>query len=119
MLAVGEDAHADAPALMGLLQVVVQLADVVGVGVHAAGGTDSALELDEGVEGGEVDGAARALGRGIFLDHVVASDKAGGDEEVANGGGDVRLRLVVFVTAQNLGGGGPDGGVVVVYVWQH
>ena len=56
VLAVGEDAHADAPALVGLLQVVVELVDVVGVGIEAAVGADSALELDEGVEASEVDG---------------------------------------------------------------
>ena len=119
VLAVGEDAHTDAPAPVGLLEVVVELVDVVGVGFEAAVGADSALELDEGVEGGEVDGAAGTESRGVFFDHVVGSDKAGGNEEVADGGGDVRLRFVVFVASKNLGGGVPDVGVVVVYVWRH
>ena len=107
VLAVGEDALAKFAVSVGLLEVVVELVDVVGVGFEAAAGADSALELDEGVEGGEVDGAAGALGRGVLLDYLVGSDQAGGDEEVADGAGDVRLRFVVFVAAENLGGGVP------------
>ena len=95
------------PAPVGLLEVVVELVDVVGVGFEAAAGADSALELDEGIEGGEVYGAAGILGRGVLLDYLVGSDQAGGDEEVADGAGDVCLRFVTFVASEDLGGGVP------------
>jgi len=41
-----------------VLEIVVELAEVGGVGVEAALGADASLELDEGVQGGQVNGAA-------------------------------------------------------------
>ena len=75
VLAVREDAHADAALLVGLLQVVVELVHVVGV--EAARRADATLELDEGVEGRQVHGATRAQGRGILLDDFIGSGQAG------------------------------------------
>ena len=119
MPAVGQDAHADAALFLGLGQVVVELVDVVGVGVEAAGGADPALGLDEGVEGGEVDGAAGALRGRVLLDDLVAPGQAGGDEEVAHGAGDVGLGFAEVVPPEELCGGLLAGGVVVVQVVSH
>ena len=119
VLAVGEDAHADAAVFLGLGEVVVDLVDVFGVGVEAAGGADRAFELDEGVEGGEVDGAAGALGRWVFFDDVLGFYEAGYGEEVADGGGDVGLGLAFVVAAQDFGCGSLAAGVVWVDVEGH
>ena len=114
--AVGQDAHADAALPLRLGQVVVELLYVLGVGVEAAGGAYPALGLDEGVEGGQVDGAAGALGGRVLLDDLIAPGEAGGDEEIADGAGDVRLGLAQVVAPQHLGGGRGACGVVVVQV---
>ena len=55
MFAVGQDSHSHPALLGGLGQVVVDLLDVSGVGLSGAGGAQPALELHEGVQGGEVD----------------------------------------------------------------
>ena len=77
VLAVGEDAHPDAALPVGLLQVFVELVHVVGVGIEAPGGADATLELDEGVEGRQVDGAARAQGGRVLFDDFIGSGQAG------------------------------------------
>ena len=59
--------HADAAVLLRLSEVVVELVDVLGVWIEAAGCADASLEFDEGVEGCEVDGAAGSPGRAGFL----------------------------------------------------
>ena len=65
--AVGEDADADAAAgRLRLGQVIVQLLDVLRIRLETAGGTDAALELHKGVEGGEVDGLTAEILGGRF-----------------------------------------------------
>ena len=117
MLAVGKDAHADAALPLGLLQVVVELPDVLGVGLEAGGGADPALDLYEGIEGGEVDGAVGAQRGRVLLVDLVAVDEAGADQEVAHGGGDVGLELAGVVPTEYLRGGLGAGGVVGVDVY--
>ena len=95
------------------------MVDVFGVGVEAAGGADAALELDEGVEGGEVDGAAAAQGGWVFFDDVLGFYEAGDGEEVTDGGGDVGLGLAFVVASQDFGCGGFAVGVVGVDVEGH
>ena len=119
MPAVGQDAHADSALLFGLREVVVELFDVLRVGVESAGGADPALELDEGVESGEVHGAARTLGGRVLLDDLAWRCQSGGDQEVADGAGDVRFGLGVVVPPEYLGGRVGVAGVVVVYVDRH
>ena len=104
---------------MRRLQVVVELADVLGVGVEAAGGADPALELDEGVEGGEVDGAAGAQGGRVFFVDFLVLHQAGGGQEVPHGGGDVGLGLAVVVPPEDFGGGRLVFGVAGVDVGRH
>ena len=119
---VGQDAHAHAALLFRLFrlrQVVVELVDVLGVGVEAAGGADPAFELDECVEGGEVYGAARALGGRVFLFYFVGFDEAGHSQEVANRGGDVGLGRADVVAPQDLGGCFFVPGIVYVDVHRH
>ena len=116
-LAVGEDAHTDALAGgAGLFQVVVQLGDMGRVGGAAGGGADAALEFNEGVQGGEVHGLAAAVGGRVFLHDGVALRQAGKHQEVADGGGDVGLRLIVIVAGQDGAGGGVAGGAGVQVV---
>ena len=96
--AVREDAGSDAFAGgLGKLQVVVQLFNVGRVGVETAGGADAPFELDKGIQSGEVNGATGVVGRRVFLDDLFAFNQAGQDEEVADGGGDVGLRLKIIV----------------------
>ena len=119
MPAVGQDAHRGRGPLLGLGQVVVELLHIRGVGVKAAGRANPALGLDEGVEGGQVDGAAGALRGRVLLDDLIAPGEAGGDEEVAHGAGDVRLGFAEVVPPEELGGGLLARGVVVVQVLRH
>ena len=114
--AVREDAHAHAALLLRLLQVVVELLDVLSVRVEAPRGADPALELDKGVEGGQVDGTAGALRGWVLLDDVITPDESCHDEEISDRAGDVRLGLASVVPSQNLGGSLSVTGVVVVYL---
>ena len=116
VLAVGEDAHAYAVLFLRLREVVVELVDVLGVGVEAARGADPALELDERVEGGEVHGAARAFGRRVFLDYLLVLYEAGDGQEVADRAGDVGFGLADVVPPQNLGCGLLGIGIVWIDV---
>ena len=84
-----------------------------------AGGADAALEFDEGVEGGEVDGAAGALGGWVFFDYFVGFGEVGGYQEVTDGGGDVGFGFAVVVSAEDFGGGRLVFGVVCVDVDGH
>ena len=119
VLAVGQDAHAHAAFLFRLRQVIVELLDVPGIGVEAAGGTDPAFELDERVEGGEVHGAAGTFGRRVFLDDLLVFHEAGDGQEVAHRGGDVGLGLALVVAAQDFGCGLLVPGIVCVDVQRH
>ncbi len=119
VLAVGEDAHAHAALLFRLRQVIVELVDVLGVGVEAARGADPALELDERVEGGEVHGAARTLGGRVFLDYLLVLYEAGEGQEIADRAGDVGLGLALVVAAENLGCGLLGIGIVWINVQRH
>ena len=116
---VGQDAHAHAALLFGLRQVIVELVDVPGVGVEAACGADPSLELDEGVEGGEVHGAARTLGGWVFLVYLLVFHEAGDGQEVADRGGDVGFGRADVVPAENLGCGVLGIGIVCVDVHRH
>ena len=123
-LAVGEHAHTDALAGgFGLLQVAVQLGDIFGVGGAAvaggAGSSDAPLELDEGVQGGEVHGLAAGAGGRVFLDDGVGMGQAGEGEEVADGAGDVGFGGEVVVAGEDGPGGGLVAGVVDVQVRGH
>ena len=106
MLAVGEDAHPDARARrLRLRQIVVQLQHIVGAGLEGTGGTHAALELDEGVESREVDGAAGPLGGWSFLDNLVAIGQPGEYQKVAHGAGDVGFGLSGVMPPQDLASG--------------
>ena len=76
--AVGEDAHANPALRRRLGQVVVKLPDVLWIGVDASRGPDPAFELDEGVEGGKVYGAARTFCRRVLLNDLIGPDEARG-----------------------------------------
>ena len=117
--AVGEDAHADPSLRRRLRQVVVQLPHVIGVGFAAGGGADAPLELDEGVQGGQVNGAPAAVRGRVLLDHLLGLGQAGADQEIADGRGDVGLRLVALVPFQDGGGGAGKLWVVDVQVRGH
>ena len=100
--AVGEDAGADAFAgRFGQLQVVVQLLNVGRVGVETAGGADAPLELNESIQSGEVNGAAGAVGRRVFLDDFVALRQPGQDEKIPHRRSNVGLHLKIIVPPQN------------------
>ena len=102
ILAIGENARAHALAVgFGDLQVVIQLPHVGGIGIEAAGGSDALLELDEGVQRGEINGASTAGGWRILLDDLLAAGQPRDDEEIAHGGGDVRLGFTVVVPVQD------------------
>ena len=116
---VGQDAHAHAALLFRLRQVVVELLDVLGVGVEAARGADPALELDERVEGGKVHGAARTLGGRVFFVYLLVLHEAGDGQEVADRAGDVGLGLAFVVAAENLGCGLLVPGIVWIDVQGH
>ena len=119
VLAVGQDAHAHAALLLRLRQIIVELVDVLGVGVEAARGADPSLELDERVEGGEVHGAARTLGGWVFLVYLLVFHEAGDGEEIADRAGDVGLGLALVVAAGDLGCGVLVPGIVCVDVHRH
>ena len=74
VLAVCEDSHSHSALFFRLLQVLVQLSDVVGVGVKASCCSDPALEFHKCVEGSQVYGATGTLGRRILLDYVARPD---------------------------------------------
>ena len=119
VLAVGQDAHAHAALFFQLRQVVVELLDVLGVGVEAAGGADPAFELDERVEGGEVHGAARTLGGRVFLDYLLVFHEAGDGQEIADRAGDVGLGLALVVAPQDFGCGLLVPGIVRIDMHRH
>ena len=120
ILAVGQHAHADALAgLLGFGEVVVQLPDVFRVGVESADGSQPALDFDEGVQGGEVNGAAGTLRRRVFLHNLLSLGQAGVGEEVAYGAGDVGLVLAGIVPVQDGGGSERVLGVVGVEMNRH
>ena len=104
---------------VGLFQVDVQLIDVGGIRVEAAGGSDSPLHLNEGVECDDVNGLGRSAGGRMFLVNLVGLDESRDQEEVADGARDVRLRLMEIVPAEQLGGGLPVARVVYVQVCSH
>ena len=116
---VGEDAHAHPPLRRRLRQVVVQLPHVIGVGFAAGGGADPPLELDEGVQRGQVNGAPAAIRGRVLLDHLLRLGQAGEDQEIANGGGDVGLGIVALVPFQDGGGSAGKLWVVDVQVRSH
>ena len=95
--AVREDTHPHPALRPRLLQVVVELLDVLGVGVEASRGPDSALELYERVEGSEVHCAARAMRGRVLLNDLIAPYQPCGDEEIAHCAGDIRLGLAIVV----------------------
>ena len=100
--AIGEHAHPHAVVPRGLVQVVVQLPDVLGVGVAARRRADAPLHLDEGVQRRQVHRPARPFGGRILLDDLLARGQSGRDEEVPHRAGDVGLRLEVVVPPQHL-----------------
>ena len=100
--AVGEHAHPHAVVPRGLVQVVVQLPDVLGVGVAARRRADAPLHLDERVQRRQVHRPARPFGGRILLDDLLARGQSGRDEEVPHRAGDVGLRLEVVVPPQHL-----------------
>ena len=78
---------------------------MAGVGGAAGGGADAAFEFNEGIQGGKVHGLAAAVGGRVFLHDGIAVGQAGKHQEVAHGGGDVGLRLIVIVAGQDGAGG--------------
>ena len=120
VLAVGEYAGAQTLAgRPGLGQVIVQLPDVNWVGVQAAGGADPPLCFNEGVQRGQVHGAAGNVRRRIFLVDFVAPGQAGEDEKVPHRTGDVGLRLAVIMPPQYFRRTGGILRVVIVKVCGH
>ena len=86
-------------------EVVVYLLHIHGVGVEAClHVADPALDLDECVQRGQVNGAAGCVGRRVFLDDFIGLGKLRFDEEVAYGAGDVGFRLAAVVAVQDGGG---------------
>ena len=59
------------------------------------------------------------MGGRVLLDDLAWRGQSGGDQEVADGAGDVGLGLGVVVPPEYLGGGLGVTGVVVVYVDGH
>ena len=112
--AVGEDAHAYSPLGCRFGQVVVNLIDVGGIGFASAGGAYPALELDEGVQGCQIDGPAGGVRGRVFLDNFFAPGQAGQDEKVPDCASDVCLGLGVSMPPQNFPGGLGILGVGVV-----
>ena len=107
------------PCFSDCSKVVVELLDVLGIGVEASRGPDPALELDEGVEGGKVNGAARTLCGRVLLNDLIGPHEPRHDEEITHSAGDVRLRLAIIMPPQNLGGSLGVPGFVVVYLNGH
>ena len=71
--------------------------NVIGVRVEASRGAGPAFELYEGIEGSEVHGTARALGRRVLLDDLIPLYQSCDDEEITHCAGDVRLGLAIVV----------------------
>ena len=118
--AVGEDPGADAfAAHLGLLEVVVNLIDVCRVGIETAHGADALFELDEGVQGGEVDGTTRCIGRRVFLDDGTGFGQVGKDQEIADGAGYVGLCAGCVMSEQDFAGRAGVPGIVDVEVCGH
>ena len=105
--------------LLGLSQVVVELRDVVRVGVEAAGGANAALDLDEGIERRQVHGAMRPPRGRLLLDDLAVPRQLGEREEVPHGAGNVRLRLGPVVPAQNFGRRLGIARIFVIQVFRH
>ena len=118
-LTVGEDSHADPSLLRRLGQVVIQLPHVLRGGFTAGGGANPALELDEGVQSGKVNGATGGVRWRVFLDNLLASGQVGEDEEVSHRAGDLGFGLEAVVSQHKLCRCITIPGVGYVYVLRH
>ena len=117
---VGQDTHVIPPILsLRLFEIAVQLFDVPRVGVEARARSNPALDLDEGIERGEVDRRARAQSGGALLHDLVALDEIREDEEVTYGAGYVGLGLVPVVPPEDAPGGFRVALVVEVKMLAH
>ena len=75
-----------------------------GVGFASHGSPNPSLELDEGVKGGQVKGAARGTRGWVLFDHLLTPDKTSDDAGAPDGAGDGGLDLKVVMPPQYLGG---------------
>ena len=97
-------------------QVFVQLPHVLRVWFAAAGGANPVLELDEGIQSGQVYGTARGIRGRVLLNNLLAAGQAGEDEKVPDRAGDVSFGLKVVMAQQDLRRCITILGVVYVYV---
>ena len=90
--------------------------DVLRVGCATGSRSDAPLELDEGVQRGQVHGPSRRVRGRVLLNHLLATGQASKDEKVPHRAGDVGLGLTTVVPSQDLSGGVAVFGVVYVDV---